>query len=1010
MTTGRVMANEVISAVLELLGYDTSSGYVQSINFGQLKRHRFHLIQCAQHMNVVGAFGLGSASGGTFTPVVLIAQANDEAEAQHIHRLVWSQGLAPFLLVATRDGVYVCGGFAYQAVDWGKDSFIDRLELRAGTSVNVPSPLSQLLASRLRTSLAWRDGLMSVENRVDEAMLADLKRAGDLLVKDPRGYGALTPGQANALIGRILYLHFLVGRDTFEPALLDALGINIDDRGRWNPEWLWLVFDKLDELLNGSIFPMSPQDRASINSDHIELVRGVLGYGDRVYTMADDRGLFRVELSVIRTETLSAIYEQFLRREVSDIAASSDTDSTDAAFYTPPFLVDYMLAELERQAPIIPGKTILDGTAGSGVFLVSCYRRLIERLLSPHEHYLPRDSLIRLMQENIFAIERHRDACHVAAFSLYLVMLEYMDPEEVRALTSSVDHGERVKLFPPIVAPEGNNILERDLFDRSRLPEIFPRRFHIILGNPPWGPVTSLRDPIHVTTFFKRVSRTHPVGDDQVAELFFWRLTRWFLMPGGIASLVMPLKSFVNERSREFVAAIGRKMAITSLANLSHMRRRLFRTAIHPAVIVTVSRSEDDRTRGTRIHSPNLAAQPLGRDRRLWTLTTDSSALEIVVERPSHDPERFLHDAFVRRAVDRRICSFLSDQIKHNQLFSIEKLSRYGLIWKSGDQKRRTGLPAEMHLSSKPRSESYLQKHLSRRNERWVSASGSPIVPLTQELLATARGDFPTFFGGNVVAVPRSLKRSYLVVPPAAFNSSFNLFTLKNGHRKSSEKLLQALALYFDSSAFKYLAALNSRQMMIDRWVIELRSMIPLPFPFMGPDDPELINYLSAEPDQRNEIVRRCLKLPHEYWRVIDEFFQERQPFSNGNVPERALVAPKKADLIAYKEVFESRLHALLGSDRFRTEVHDQLLDGLVVLQVRPTWSADESAAISRALVAYRLSEADVFTCSTYVHHDRETDQLFLVKPEQRLYWTRERAYSDVDLLDDVLIRIVNAA
>jgi hypothetical protein len=1000
------MAAEVISRILRLLGYDLSPGYVPRERFGELTRHRFHLNQSAERMNVVGAFGIGGPTTGTFTPVVLVAMANDKTTAQQIHRLVWSQGLVPFVLIATNDGLYVCDGFAYQSADWGNGSFIERTRLQTERNSDLPTLLSQLSAFRLRTSLAWRDGLMSVENRVDVAMLAQLERAGDLLVNDPRGYGKLTPGQANALIGRMLYLHFLLSRDIFPPSWLESLDIRVHGRDHWDPDWLWHVLGQLDELLNGSIFPISPTDRAGINSKHIDLVRGVIGFGDRVQTMADERGLFNVDLSVIRTETLSAIYEQFLRR------GTADNGSGDAPFYTPPFLVDYMLAELEQQAPIVPGKRILDGAAGSGVFLVSCYRRLIEKSLSPHQRYLSHETLIRLMKENLFGIERHHDACHVAAFSLYLVMLEYLDPQEVRATTSPPANDRRTRLFPAMVAPAGNNILQRDLFDRSRMPDAFPRRFQIIVGNPPWGPVDSMRDPVHLESFLKRIKRTHPVGDDQAAELFFWRLTRWFLKPSGTASLVMPLKSFVNERSKEFVAAIGRKMAITSLANLSHMRRRLFRSAIHPAVIVTVSRFESDRSMVTRIHSPTLASQPLGRDRRLWTLTTDVSALEVIAERPSADPERFLHDAFVRRAVDRRITSFLADQVKLGKLLSLEQLAQYGLIWKSGDQERRTGLPSYMHLSSKPKSEAYIERHLSPRNGRWVAANRASrsIVPLSRDLLAEARGDFPTFFGGNVIAVPRSLRRSYLVTPPAAFNSSFNLFTLATGYRHKNEPLLRALASYLESAVFRYLAALNSRQMMIDRWVIELQSMLPLPFPFKAPDDSKLQRYLDAGPIERDQIVCRCLRLPPEYWRVVYEFFDERQPFSNGNIPSRALLIPEADDLTAYAQLFESRLHALLGSEHFRTEVHHHVLEGLLVLQVRAAWSPGNSAALSRAIDAYQRSGVDIFTCSTYVHHDRESDHLFLIKPEQRFHWTRERAYSDADLLDDALIGIVNAA
>jgi hypothetical protein len=342
-------------------------------------------------------------------------------------------------------------------------------------------------------------------------------------------------------------------------------------------------------------------------------------------------------------------------------------------------------------------------------------------------------------------------------------------------------------------------------------------------------------------------------------------------------------------------------------------------------------------------------------------------------------------------------------------------LDAYGLIWKSGDQQRRTGIPSNMHLSSNRKATTYLENHLIRRNGHWVARpprSRAPpdpkempdtIVPLDEGWLHKARGEFPQFFGGRVVAVPRSLERAYFVIPAAAFNSSFNLFALRADHRRTGKGLLEALSLYLESFPFRYFAALNSRQMMIDRWVIELESMLDLPFPFAGPDDGSLAAYLEADSEERDRLLRRCLKLPDEYWRIIGEFFEERRPLANGNVPARTLLVPEGADIRAYLAVFESRVRSFFGSTRMLAKVRD-VDDGLLVIQLRPEWSSDNPHLVQRALTEYQRSAVDVFSCSTYVHHDRGSDQLFIVKPAQRFYWTRDRAYSDANLIDAALV------
>ncbi len=957
-------------------------------------------------MRARGVLGLGRPESSSFTPAVLVTEAGDPEEARRIHRLAWSQGLCPFVLIATAEGVYICSGFEYVHDGWGKGNFISSDDMRPDLAGTLPAALANLTAIKLRTSLAWQDKLNSIDGRVDEAMLADLERAGDILVRDVRGYGKLTAGQANGLIGRLLYLHFLIGRDILQPSWLAEFGLDLGHDSRsvdWLPERIWQTFDRLDQLLNGSIFPMSAEERTGINERHIRFIRDVIEYSATVSDHSDQLGLFRVDLSVIRTETLSAIYEQFLGRVATAVTSAGGEDSGgDGAFYTPPFLVDYVLDELEAERPFTPDLTILDGSAGSGVFLVAAYRRLIERELVPDQPTLTHDRLRQILTSSIFAIERNRDACHIAAFSLYLTMLDYMTPDQIMGVIDNNASGTR--LFPSLVSPAGKNIQQRDIFDRKTLPQDFPRKFDVVIGNPPWGALSAIRDSELARAFSDRVKTTHHVGDGQIADLFFWKLTRWFLKHGGQAGLVMPLKSFVNKRARLFVETIGRKMTITGFSNLSHMRRRLFRNAIHPAVVVYVAKDETRKIRGTKIHSPILATQPIAKDRWLWAITTDTSSIDVINETSATDPERFLHSAFVRRSVDRRIADYLEDKVRSGKLLRIGDLSRFGLAWKSGDRQRRTGLPEDLHLTSKKSDPQYIQRHLEQNEDGWWYAkAGTSAVPLSKSDLHSARGSFPTFFAGNVLAVPRSMERVYQIGIPTALNSSFNIFAMRE-QTAAGRNLLAALAIYLETSALRYFAALNSRQMLIDRWVIELESLLELPFPFASPDDPSLNDFVKSSDAERERILQRTLGIDSDYWAVIDEFFERREPFTNGNIPKDALDTPSKKDLASYNHMLAERLADKLGGT---VEIENHRLPGdtLMVASIGTEWAKCDRSFSIAAAEAYRAEGADIFTRSTFVYHDRHTDKLCMIKPNQRFYWTREHAYQDANTVDEALFQ-----
>ncbi|HEX8580526.1 MAG TPA: N-6 DNA methylase [Allosphingosinicella sp.] len=764
------------------------------------------------------------------------------------------------------------------------------------------------------------------------------------------------------------------------------------DRGKaWRPDWLWSVFEELDRVLNGSIFPLSLETRDAVKAEHIEFVRGVIGFSDSTSPAGTQLGLFKADLSVIRTETLSAIYEQFLSRD-------GDQKGTDAAFYTPPFLVDFVIDEVETKTPLTRESTILDGSAGSGVFLVSAYRRLIEKELPPGKRHLDHSKLAEILRGSIFAIERHPDACHVAAFSLYLTMLDYIDPAELRLITNS---RSVTRLFPSLVWPSGSNILTRDIFEMKARPKGFPQRFDLILGNPPWGSVSKMRSPELAKSFLHRIARTHHVGDEQIADLFFWRLTRWFLKRGGTAALVMPLKSFINKRSKLFVKTIGKKMAFLEFANLSHMRRRLFRSAIHPAVIVFVQRTK--RTR-TTIYSPTLAEQPIGRDKSLWTLVKDRSRTESIPDTSAEMPERFLHDALVRRPVDRQIADYLHDQVRLRKAIDIRTLATRGLLWKSGDEARRTGLPSEYHLTTDIRSDRHICRHLKVGPDGWwvpYQSSGS-ISPLPLDILQSARGKFRHFFAGNILAVPRSLECVFRVRSPAAFNSSFNLFSVAE-EAPDRPTLLAALAAYLESSTFRYLAALHSRQMMVDRWVIELDSILDVPFPLRSADS---LHRLAAAPPGhlREMVILEEFGLPGSYFPVIEEFLDHRIFFANGNIPFASMEPVEDRTLSEYAALLSARLKGMLGTDSITTDFMELGDRKLRVLSISTEWSRAPKATTDDVMHAYDAAGADIFSVSTFVHHDKTSDVLYLVKPEQSFRWTLDNAYSDADVVDKKLM------
>jgi type I restriction-modification system DNA methylase subunit len=119
---------------------------------------------------------------------------------------------------------------------------------------------------------------------------------------------------------------------------------------------------------------------------------------------------------------------------------------------------------------------VLDPCCGSGVFLVLAYRRLIERLWREQGERPKAEAMKRLLQENIFGVEKDQEACFITAFSLILTLLSHLEPPELQA---NADFQ-----FPTLV---GSNIFQADFFDDAC--PIFQKglRFDWVMGNPPLG-------------------------------------------------------------------------------------------------------------------------------------------------------------------------------------------------------------------------------------------------------------------------------------------------------------------------------------------------------------------------------------------------------------------------------------------------------------------------------------------------------------------------------------------
>jgi hypothetical protein len=257
-----------------------------------------------------------------------------------------------------------------------------------------------------------------------------------------------------------------------------------------SPKQIRAFFDYLEDTergFNGDLFPLSDIDYKKLSKEDCQVLRRLL---QGVDIKKNQPSLFQLyDFSIIPIEFISNVYELFIGEE---------NQREEGAYYTPLFLVDYILKETvdkhlysiidintSKQGPITKPSSnysyckVLDPACGSGVFLVETLRKIIEKYIDETGIEIKSErfktAIKNLAKENIFGIDKDESAVQVAIFSIYLTLLDYLDPPGIETFK-----------FPILL---NSNFFQGDFFDETNYFNEHLKNIQLdfILGNPPWG-------------------------------------------------------------------------------------------------------------------------------------------------------------------------------------------------------------------------------------------------------------------------------------------------------------------------------------------------------------------------------------------------------------------------------------------------------------------------------------------------------------------------------------------
>lgn len=902
--------------------------------------------------------GFGANTLGRYVPIVYLARASSLDEARRHHRWVWSQGVVPWLIVEVDRVFIICPGFDFSSEnDWAK---LVRT-VKAEDLARDDNALSDFAAVRLRSSLQWRDFRLQSTGTVDKRLLRALEHLHRRLAGsfDSRTVPAAI---INRLIGRVLYTFLLLDREIVPKAwarqLVKLSNVAPNPQSPITLNDFWALQDRIDDIFNGAVFILSPEDRLNIQQEHLNLAIAYLRGGTTLHQGGEQADLFEIDLTAIQIETLSAVYEEFLRSE------SPETVRDDGVVYTPPFLVDFVVNRIDDEQQLSEQSRVLDPTAGSGVFLVASFRRIVERVLARRrKQRLPMNDLRQILVQCIYGVEKADSAAAVAAFSLYLNLLEYADPTE---LATIVAERRRPKVFPPLI---GSNILVADFFAAQRYFKGI--EFSCVAGNPPWKPLKDVTPHI--------IEAADPVDGDEASEHVTWISLRRYLCAGGILGLVMPSKSMASPSAKTFLTGLGQTFHIRSIVNLSQWRRHLFENADQPAALLFASKRPVSHSSRTAFYSPALWSQPFT-PKAMWTLAIDCADVQWMPSLLTFRRQEEVFDSYALRPLDRAAKTRLRQAVFQGTATTFgDLLAQLDLTSAGGSTPARTHLSANEICNVLDFSEfgdgfSRVDEHSKR---------------LSRQRIAACSPQHRAKFQGERLLVSRSLTQALAIRLPLAVNSSMNVVHWKNAPANlttsQQASILSKLGRFLMSDFARFQFALFGQLWQVDRTRIERRDLdriiVPLPDYFLQPDDSdkaETPDFIAAM--QIQDITA-----------AMQDYLRTRRQFENGLTPfnsnESITTVPRD-----YLDVLSTSLRGgfgplFIGCDKGR--IHDS--SAQICIEVAEP--LPESPTTKEATFQ--------FYDSAQINWSKGDRHILINKPAGHLYFSLDRAYGDA-------LRVIN--
>ena len=337
------------------------------------------------------------------------------------------------------------------------------------------------------------------------------------------------------------------------------------------PQKLKEFFNYLDGRFNGVLFKEYNFELSQTQADILS----------NIFDPFNAPALFEYNLfdfAIIPVELISGIYETLLDKDIQDATS---------AIYTPPFLVDYILTEtIDKFYQKEPQKSevkVFDPAMGSGIFLVQAFRRMVDReqVIYP-EKEITKLRLQQIAENNLFGIDINQEAIHVACFSIYVALLDYLKPADIDEINHQFPNLDKknfllTNFFTRKISAKDTIETQQELQQFQQNIDILKaQKFDFILGNPPWDKHN--KQDYHLGWLNENKIHQNKVKGEQEIALSYLMRVNDFMQENTVTALVVTSTIFYNvaETTRFVKNKFWETYSVQNILDLSPVRRLVF--------------------------------------------------------------------------------------------------------------------------------------------------------------------------------------------------------------------------------------------------------------------------------------------------------------------------------------------------------------------------------------------------------------------------------------------------